>query len=100
MPEYIYKASDRGGKVMEGSFEAADQAAVVARIRGMGYIPIRIEQAGRGRQAPGRRNINLNIDLKPFPSRSKAFPATSCLPLPRSSQPLSRPACPLTAACP
>ena len=63
MPEYIYKATDRAGKVMEGSFDAPDEAAVVSRLRGMGCIPIRIDQAAAGAK-PRPRKISLNIDFK------------------------------------
>jgi general secretion pathway protein F len=67
MPEYIYKATDRAGQVMEGSFDAADEAAVVARLRGMGCIPIRIEPAGRAakpRAAAAAPKLKLKIDFK------------------------------------
>lgn len=63
MPEYIYKATDRTGKVMEGSFDAADEAAVVNRLRGMGCIPIRIEQAAAGAR-PQSRKMSITIDFK------------------------------------
>ncbi len=63
MSEYIYKATDRAGKVMEGSFDAPDEAAVVSRLRGMGCIPIRIEQAAAGAK-PRSRKISINIDFK------------------------------------
>ncbi len=63
MPEYIYKATDRTGKVMEGSFDAVDEATVVSRLRGMGCMPIRIEQAIGGAK-PRSRKMSINIDFK------------------------------------
>lgn len=63
MPEYSYKATDRTGKVMEGSFDAPDEAAVVARLRGMGCIPIRIDQAARGAR-PASRTLSFKVDFK------------------------------------
>jgi general secretion pathway protein F len=63
MPEYIYKATDRTGKVMEGSLDAPDESAVVNRLRGMGCIPIRIEQAAAGAR-PRSRKISIKIDFK------------------------------------
>jgi general secretion pathway protein F len=63
MPEYIYKATDRTGKVMEGSLNAPDEAAVVNRLRGMGCIPIRIDQAAAGAK-PRSRKISIKIDFK------------------------------------
>lgn len=63
MPEYIYKATDRTGKVMEGSFDAPDEAAVVSRLRGMGCMPIRIDQAARGAK-PRSGKIRFEVDFK------------------------------------
>lgn len=63
MAEFFYKASDRGGKVVQGSLEAVDQAAVIAQIRKMGYIPIRIDTPGSRRRASSAW-FNVNLDLK------------------------------------
>jgi len=63
MSEFIYKATDRTGKVMEGSFDAPDEAAVVSRLRGMGCIPIRIDQAARGAK-PRSQKITFTVDFK------------------------------------
>lgn len=48
MPEFIYRASDRSGKIIEGNIEAGDEASVVAKLRGMGLIPIRILPSAAG----------------------------------------------------
>jgi general secretion pathway protein F len=68
MAEFFYKASDRAGKVIQGSIEATDQPAVIAQIRKMGYIPIRIDAPGDKRRAsPGWFNLNLDVKLaNPF----------------------------------
>jgi general secretion pathway protein F len=68
MAEFFYKASDNSGKVVQGSFEAQDQAAVIAHIRKMGYVPIRIDAPGsKRRAAPSWFNLNLDIKLaNPF----------------------------------
>ena len=63
MAEFFYKASDRGGKVVQGSIEAVDQAAVIAHIRKMGYLPIRIDAPGSKRRASSAW-FNVNLDLK------------------------------------
>jgi general secretion pathway protein F len=63
MAEFFYKASDRSGKVVQGSLEAVDQAAVIAQIRKMGYIPIRIDAPGNKRRV-SRAWFNVNLDLK------------------------------------
>jgi len=68
MTEFFYKASDRSGKVVQGSLEAADEATVIAQIRRMGYLPIRIDAAGnRRRESSSWLNLNLDIKLaNPF----------------------------------
>jgi len=72
MAEFFYKASDRSGKVVQGSLEAPDQAAVIAHIRKMGYTPIRIDAPGNKRRASSSL-FNMNLDMKlvnPFGSVS------------------------------
>jgi len=61
MPEFIYKASDRTGKIIEGSIEAGDEAVVLGKIRSMGYIPIHIGQARSSKALS--RSLNLKISL-------------------------------------
>jgi general secretion pathway protein F len=79
MPEYLYKATDRTGKVMEGNFDAPDEAAVVSRLRGMSCIPIRIEQAAAGAK-PRARKLSLGIDFKTdFSSKFKRVSGTELL---------------------
>jgi len=63
MTEFFYKASDRSGKVVQGSLEADDEAAVIAQIRRMGYLPIRIDAEGNRRRASSSW-LNLNLDIK------------------------------------
>ncbi len=59
MPEFIYKASDRTGKIIEGSLTAGDEAAVVTKIRGMGYIPNRIGSVAGCVRLPSTLILNL-----------------------------------------
>jgi type II secretory pathway component PulF len=50
MPQFIYKARDNGGTLVEGSMEAAARSAVVARLQQLGYFPIAInEGSGKGK---------------------------------------------------
>ncbi|MCP4715229.1 MAG: type II secretion system protein GspF [Deltaproteobacteria bacterium] len=62
MPEYVYKASDRAGKTIEGSMDVADEAAVVAKLRGMGYLPIRIDQAAGAKKQIGK-SLKFDFEL-------------------------------------
>ena len=45
MAVYSYKAADPQGKIIRGSMEAADEAAVVAGLHAKGCVPIRIQPA-------------------------------------------------------
>jgi len=58
MPEFIYKASDRTGKVIEGSLDAGDESDVIGKLRNMGYIPIRIGTSS------GRKPLSSSLSLK------------------------------------
>lgn len=58
MPEFIYKASDRTGKVFEGSLDAGDESDVIGKLRNMGYIPIRIGTSS------GRKPLSSSLSLK------------------------------------
>jgi general secretion pathway protein F len=60
MPLYSYKVADSSGKVVNGSLEAEGEKEVVARLQGMGYIPIRIDLAKGG---AGRFNLDLSKDI-------------------------------------
>lgn len=53
MPNFSYKATDPSGKIIKGVIEAADDQGVVAELDGKGYIPIRIESAGKN---AGKKN--------------------------------------------
>ncbi len=48
MPAFHYKAVSAEGEALEGEMEARAQDAVVERLQGMGYIPIRVEEAQEG----------------------------------------------------
>jgi general secretion pathway protein F len=61
MPEYIYKASDRTGKVIEGSIDAVDEPSVVNKLRSMGYIPIRIGASSGGKSLSQSLNLSFSI---------------------------------------
>ncbi len=61
MPEFVYKASDRTGKIIEGSIDAGDQSAVINKLRGMGYIPIRIGPATTGKALSLKLNLQFSL---------------------------------------
>jgi type IV pilus assembly protein PilC len=48
--QYSYKVRGAGGKLVEGKVEAASEAAVAEKLRGMGYIPLEVRAANAGMQ--------------------------------------------------
>jgi type II secretion system protein F len=47
--EYVYKATDPSGRILEGAMEGRDERAVVESLQKLGYIPIRISATeGKG----------------------------------------------------
>src|SRR3954463_12660661 len=45
---FQYSVRDRGGKLISGRLDGESQAAVVQKLRGMGYAPVSITQAKSG----------------------------------------------------
>ncbi len=48
MAQFQYRAADPEGKVVEGTIEATEAAAVIARLQDRGLIPIKVGTAGAG----------------------------------------------------
>jgi general secretion pathway protein F len=59
MPFFQYKAVTPAGEVKEGVLEASSDAMAIARVRDMGFIPIRAAEAGaaKGAVQQGRRPL-------------------------------------------
>lgn len=70
---YEYSVRDHGGKLRSGKLEAASEAALVQKLRGMGYAPISVREAGTGM----RREIKLpgsnRVGLKDLAITSRQF---------------------------
>ena len=45
---FEYSVRDRKGKLVNGKLEAASEAALVQKLRGMGYAPVNVREAGTG----------------------------------------------------
>jgi type IV pilus assembly protein PilC len=60
---FEYAVRDRTGKVVSGKLEAPTQAALVSRLKGMGYAPISVKETGTGLQReislPGSSRVTL-----------------------------------------
>ena len=44
---YEYKVRDASGKLVTGKLEAADEAALISRLRAQGHAPLSVRQIGR-----------------------------------------------------
>ncbi|MFN2426874.1 MAG: type II secretion system F family protein [Candidatus Binatia bacterium] len=60
MTAYAYRASTREGRVVEGTMEAAGQAAVVSSLRAQGFMPLSVTE---GSVSAARRAFSLNFEL-------------------------------------
>jgi general secretion pathway protein F len=60
MTAYAYRASTREGRVIEGSMEAAGEAAVISSLRSQGYLPLSVKE---GSASVARRALSLNFEL-------------------------------------
>jgi type IV pilus assembly protein PilC len=71
---YQYSVRDRAGKLINGTLEGESQAAVVTKLRGMGYAPVSINEANAGM----RREITIpgfgkKVKLKDLAVMSRQF---------------------------
>jgi type IV pilus assembly protein PilC len=88
---YEYSVRDRKGKLVSGKLEAPTEAALVAKLRGMGYAPVSVKQSNQGLnkelKLPGGGRVKLR-DLA-IASRQFATMINSGLSLLRSLSILS-----------
>src|SRR6185437_121303 len=47
---FEYSVRDRRGKLINGRLEAQNEAALVAKLKGMGYAPVSVRESGGGMQ--------------------------------------------------
>jgi type IV pilus assembly protein PilC len=71
---FAYKVRDRGGKVVSGTLEAENAAAVATKLKGMGYAPVSIEEHKAGLKTevkvPG---FGKKVKLKDLAVMSRQF---------------------------
>src|SRR3954462_15567828 len=71
---FQYSVRDRGGKLISGTLEGESQAAVVTKLRGMGYAPVSINEAKVGMKTelkiPG---FGKRVKLKDLAVMSRQF---------------------------
>ncbi|GAB2694282.1 type II secretion system F family protein [Thalassiella azotivora] len=60
---YEYAVRDRRGQTVTGKLEAANEAALVTRLKGMGYAPLSVKETGQGMNReltlPGGNRVKL-----------------------------------------
>lgn len=61
MRTYSYKATDSKGKIFEGTLSAEKKEAVIAELQGMGYIPMRIQEAKSNIVAKIKNDFSTDI---------------------------------------
>ncbi|MCP4107688.1 MAG: type II secretion system protein GspF [Desulfobacteraceae bacterium] len=66
MSLYTYKATDISGKIVKGTLEAPDEKGAAGRLQDMGYIPIKISQAGKDQ---GKLSYDISKGLVSLLSR-------------------------------
>jgi type IV pilus assembly protein PilC len=70
---YEYAVRDRTGKTVTGKLEAANQTALVTKLKGMGYAPLSVRETGTGMN----KEINLpgsgRVKLKDLAVMSRQF---------------------------
>jgi type IV pilus assembly protein PilC len=75
MKTYEYAVRDRKGKLVNGKLEAQSEAALVTKLRGMGYAPVTIKESGGGSGI--QREITLpggnKVSLKDLAVMSRQF---------------------------
>jgi type IV pilus assembly protein PilC len=70
---FEYAVRDRRGKLVSCKLEAPSEAAVVQRLRGMGYAPISLREAGTGMNREISLPIGHKVKLKDLAVMSRQF---------------------------
>ena len=71
MPVFVYQATDRTGKLVEGTIEAKDESLVINRLHGLQLLPIKVEKEGVS------KGLSLNFSLPAiFDLQYTVFPKT------------------------
>jgi general secretion pathway protein F len=86
MPVFFYKAASRGGSLVDGNIEGADEKSVALKLQDMGMIPIQIgtRQASRG------FNLNWNWGFRKVSSKEVMFFTQELCTLVNAGLPLDR----------
>ena len=70
---FEYAVRDRRGKLVSGKLEAPSEAAVVQRLRGMGYAPVSLRESGTGMNREISLPFGGGVKLKDLAVMSRQF---------------------------
>lgn len=71
--QYAYKVRQSDGKLVEGKVEAASEAAVAEKLRGMGYVPLEVRPANAGMQKEITFGRTKRVSLKDLSVFTRQF---------------------------
>jgi type IV pilus assembly protein PilC len=71
--QYAYKVKDSTGKFVEGTVEAASEAAVADKLKSMGYVALDVRPAGGGMRRQVRIGLPKRVKLKDLAVFSRQF---------------------------
>jgi len=70
---FEYSVRDRKGQLVNGKLEAASQAALVTKLRGMGYTPVTVRESGGGMNRELKLPWGGGVKLKDLAVMSRQF---------------------------
>jgi type IV pilus assembly protein PilC len=70
---FEYSVRDKKGKLVNGKLEAPTEAALVAKLRGMGYAPVSVRQANAGMNREISMPFGGGVGLKDLAVMSRQF---------------------------
>jgi type II secretion system protein F len=88
MADFIYKATNMSGQVVDGSMEGHDEKAVVRNLHQLGYIPVRVVAAGETGGGPRFSFLPQRVGMKQLLAFSQELSTlvSAGLPIDRSLQ--------------
>ncbi len=88
MAEFVYKATNISGEIVEGSMEGRDEKAIVHSLHQLGYIPVRVIPAGEPGAGPRFSLLPQRVGLKHVLALSQELSTlvSAGLPIDRSLQ--------------
>ena len=70
---FEYSVRDKRGKLVKGKLEAQNEAALVQKLRGMGYAPLSVKEANAGLSMEIKLPGSDKVGLKDLAIMSRQF---------------------------